>query len=88
MITLTEVRRSIKFERTLTSSFPRDEISREQFMVNPANVALIEPHASISGIQVSRIVINAGGSTVSKIVEGSVSAIRETLAGTPGLLNG
>tara|TARA_B100000925_G_C21734221_1_gene356449 strand:- start:214 stop:483 length:270 start_codon:yes stop_codon:yes gene_type:complete len=89
MITLTEIRRTLQIERTLQGSFPADKIIKKSFVVNPSSIVLLESHDSIQGQEVSRIVIDTGASSVSKLVEGSVASIKSKIQGnSKEILNG
>jgi len=89
MITLTEIRRTLQVERTLQGSYPRDTVLRKEFVVNPSSIALLESHGFVEGKEVSRVVIDVGGKSVSKIVEGSVATIEKKIRGNgKEILNG
>tara|TARA_B100001287_G_C22360323_1_gene379467 strand:+ start:134 stop:403 length:270 start_codon:yes stop_codon:yes gene_type:complete len=79
MITLTEVKKVFNVSRTLTSAYPRDEIERKEIVLNPESIVLLEPHESLCGIKVTKIVLKTGGHPVTKIVEGTVSSIRDKI---------
>ena len=89
MITLTEIQRTLQIERTLQGSYPKDKVLRKNFVVNPNSIALLESHGFVEGKEVSRVVIDVGGKSVSKIVEGSVSSIEKKIRGNGReILNG
>ena len=88
MITLTEVRRTLRIERTLIPSHPRETIERTKIVINPSNIVLLEPHSPIGGSEITRVVINTGSSTVSKLVEGNITSIKKKMTSNKGLLNG